>query len=113
MALSTDLQALPARTHSEIKLKGVRALVDDAGHHGAVALRNHGHVTAVVVAPERYLELVRRAEQSDPLAALRRQFDERLDLLARRGGADRLDAAFEDAQTRVMAQAGEPVVLAG
>lgn len=113
MAQSPELQALPARTHSDLKLKGVRELVEAAGHHGAVALRNHGHVTGVVVSPERYVELVRRAAQADPLAALRRQFDERLDLLARRGAADRLDAAFEQAHPKVMAQAAEPPVLSG
>lgn len=112
-AAPTD--ALPAWSHTEVKKHGLRGLLEFVELRGAARLVNHGRTTGVVLTPEAYAELQRRAELApteDPLAALRRQFDERLAQLERRGAPERLEAAF-DARTLEMARLAEPPLVAG
>lgn len=115
------LAALPAWTHTQVKNQGVRELVDQAtSAGGALQLRQHRRTTAVVLSPQAYLDLLERAAAGDaaraampsPVAQLRARFDERLELLQRRGATDRLEAAFE-ADTGEMSRVCEMPMLAG
>lgn len=108
-------------SHTEVKLKGVRELVEQARvEGGALRLKHHQRSTAVVLTPQAYLDLVQRAESGDaarakapdPLKMLRARFDERLEQLQRRGAPERLDAAF-GAPTGEMSRMCEMPMLAG
>jgi len=112
--------ALPVWTHTDLKTRGPRALSEQLLGAGGVVLMNHGRKTGVVLSMaefERLTALAReaerlRAELPDPIDLLRQRFDERLEMLRRRGAPERLDAAFE-ANTRDMGLMCEPPLLAG
>lgn len=111
------VEGLATFSHTSVKTSGMRALVDTADKRGAVMLVNHGRPTGVLLSVGEYTRLAQLANVAisgmpDPVDALRRRFDERLEILQRRGAPERLDAAFE-APTREMARMCEYPMLAG
>ncbi len=70
----------PVRTASDVKGRWAE-IVREAVRHGEVIVTNHNRPEVVVLDPENYARLMRRAESHDALAALRADFGRRLAVL--------------------------------
>lgn len=82
----------PVRPASEVK-NGWSGIVRELARHGEVIVTHHGRPQALVVDVDVYAEMVRRAQASDPLAALAAEFDRKLAVLNTPAGTGRLRRA--------------------
>jgi PHD/YefM family antitoxin component YafN of YafNO toxin-antitoxin module len=109
MAESNEFSHLTTAPASDFKNKGwrrIRRRLIEEGH-GTLLVTNHNEPEAIILSPEEYARITRLTKQAgeemgDALAALRRDFDERL---------ARLKAA--DAGQRLRSVMDEPVRLQG
>ena len=98
------VQSLPRTPASDVKKLGWRGVMRTVGREGRVLVTNHDQPEAVILSTDEYQRLVQAAtanpgHEGDALAALRRQFDERLATLAAPDAGARLRGVFEQAPT--------------
>ncbi|OZI23885.1 hypothetical protein CAL26_10765 [Bordetella genomosp. 9] len=91
------LDTLPVTPASAVKKDGWRGMMRTLASTGKLVVTNHNHPEAVILSTAEYTKLVEAAaafEQTapDPLADLRRKFDERLAALDEPDAGDRLRA---------------------
>lgn len=94
------LDTLPATPASAVKKEGWRGMMRALASTGKLVVTNHNHPEAVILSTAEYTRLVEAAaasEQSaaDPLAELRRKFDQRLSALNEPDAGDRLRALMQ------------------
>ena len=92
------VQSLPRTPASDVKKLGWRGVMRTVGREGRVLVTNHDQPEAVILSTDEYQRLVQAAaanqgREGDALAALRRQFDERLATLAAPDAGARLRGA--------------------
>lgn len=91
------LEGIAVTAASAIKTVGWRSLAKELQSQGRMVITNHNEPQAVLLSPDEYARLVTELEalrsvQKDPLDELRREFDERLQVLEQRDAGDRLRA---------------------
>lgn len=105
MATTFDSDSrMPEMPASDVKKLGWKSVALRAREHGEVVITNHNRPEAVVVDIERYEQLVAQSRAGDPLAALRRDFEARVEALHERLQSDALADAI-DAGPDELAQA--------
>lgn len=97
--LSDALTRLPVAAASSVKKDGWRGMMRALSAQGKLLITNHNQPEAVILSTDEYTRLVQAAQAAnqampDPLAELRRRFDERLATLDNDDAADRLRAVM-------------------
>lgn len=93
--LPLSLDSLPTAAASAVKKDGWRGMMRVLQAQGKLLITNHNQPEAVILSTAEYTRLVQAAQAAnhatlDPLAELRRQFDERLASLHTADAAERL-----------------------
>lgn len=86
---------LPVAPATSVKKEGWRGMMRALSAHGRLLVTNHNQPEAVILSMDEYTQLVQAAQRAkaaepDPLAELRRQFDERLQKLQAPDANERL-----------------------
>ncbi|OZI66806.1 type II toxin-antitoxin system prevent-host-death family antitoxin [Bordetella genomosp. 11] len=97
--LDDALDRLPVAAASSVKKEGWRGMMRALATEGRLLITNHNQPEAVILSTAEYARLVHAAQAAnqampDPLAELRRRFDERLAVLDDDDAGDRLRAAM-------------------
>lgn len=98
------LENHPRIRASDVKKRGWKAVSTLARDQGPLVVTNHSQAEVVVIDAARYQAMVERLEASDPLEALKRRFDQRLERLEGEAAGDALTAAI-DAEPEELAHA--------
>jgi PHD/YefM family antitoxin component YafN of YafNO toxin-antitoxin module len=98
------LENHPRIRASDVKKRGWKAVSTLARDQGPLVVTNHSQAEVVVIDAARYQAMVERLEASDPLEALKRRFDQRLERLEGKAAGDALAAAI-DAEPEELAHA--------
>lgn len=98
--MSERLENQPGISASDVKKRGWKAVSTLAREEGPLVVTNHNRAEVVVVDAARYQAMLDRLEATDPLAALKRRFEQRLERVqgATAGSAlaDAIDAEPEE-----------------
>lgn len=97
--IRSSLSNLPVAPASSVKTEGWRGMMRALSVEGKLLITNHNEPEAVILSTAEYSRLVDAAQAanqalSDPLAELRRRFDERLAALDSDDTAHRLRAVM-------------------
>lgn len=94
--MSQPLENQPSISASDVKKRGWKAVATLARHEGPLVVTNHNRPEVVVVDAARYQAMLDTLDASDPLEALKRRFEQRLESLqgpaAGNALADAIDA---------------------
>jgi len=98
--MSERLQSQPSISASDVKKRGWKAVSTLAREKGPLVVTNHSQAEVVVIDAARYQAMLERLEAIDPLEALKRRFEQRLERVdgAGAGGAlaDAINAEPEE-----------------
>lgn len=73
------LESQPSISASDVKKRGWKAVSTLAREKGPLVVTNHGQAEVVVIDAARYQAMLDRLEATDPLEALKRRFEQRLE----------------------------------
>jgi len=93
--MSERLENQPSISASDVKKRGWKAVSTLAREKGPLVVNNHNRPEVVVIDVERYEALLERLEATDPLEALKRRFEQRLDGLQGATAGDALADAID------------------
>jgi PHD/YefM family antitoxin component YafN of YafNO toxin-antitoxin module len=102
--MADRLESQPSVPASDVKKRGWKAISTLAREQGPLVVTNHSQAEVVVIDAARYQAMVERLEASDPLEALKRRFDQRLERLDGESAGHALAAAI-DAEPEELADA--------
>lgn len=94
-AMSERLESQPSISASDIKKRGWKAVSTLAREEGPLVVTNHNQAEVVIIDAARYRAMLERLEASDPLEALKRRFEKRLERLHGASAGDALAGAVD------------------
>ena len=99
----------PAITRPSSDVKGHwRDIVEEVNANGEVVVTNYNRPAVVVLSMERYAKLKKDSASTDPLAALRAEFDEELAVLRQPNAGQRLRKIFAASPAEIAKAANAP-----
>jgi len=93
--MSERLEGQPSISASDVKKRGWKAVSTLAREEGPLVVTNHNQAEVVVIDAARYQAMLERLEATDPLEALKRRFEKRLERIQAATARDALAGAVD------------------
>ena len=93
--MANRLESQPSISASEVKKRGWKAVSTLAREEGPLVVTNHNQAEVVVIDAARYQAMLERLEATDPLEALKRRFEKRLEQIQGATAGDALAGAID------------------
>lgn len=106
--MSERLENQPSISASDVKKRGWKAVSTLAREKGPLVVTNHNQAEVVVIDAARYQVMLERLESTDPLEALKRRFDKRLEHLQGASAGDELADAIDAGPEELAGAANQP-----
>jgi len=92
--MSERLESQPSISASDVKKRGWKAVSTLAREEGPLLVTNHNQAEVVVIDAARYQAMLDRLEATDPLEALKRRFEQRLERVQGASAGDAMAGAI-------------------
>ncbi len=92
--MSERLESQPSISASDVKKRGWKAVSTLAREKGPLVVTNHNQAEVVVIDAARYRAMLDRLEANDPLEALKRRFQQRLEQIQGAAAGDAMADAI-------------------
>lgn len=106
--MSGRLEGQPSISASDVKKRGWKAVSTLAREQGPLVVTNHNQAEVVVIDAARYQAMLERLEATDPLKALQRRFEQRLEHLQGVSAGDALAGAIDAGAEELAEAANQP-----
>jgi len=106
--MSERLESQPSISASDVKKRGWKAVSTLAREKGPLVVTNHSHAEVVVIDAARYQAMLDRLEATDPLEALKRRFEQRLERVQGAAAGDAMADAINAGPAELADAANQP-----
>jgi len=106
--MSGRLESQPSISASDVKKRGWKAVSILAREKGPLVVTNHSRAEVVVIDAARYQAMLDRLEATDPLEALKRRFEQRLERVQGAAAGDAMADAINAGPAELADAANQP-----